>query len=323
LSSLHPLKGWSLQLTRGGSTGQEFELFIGKIFRSLGHGVSLTPTTGDQGVDVLVKIEERLIAIQCKNLARPSGNRPVQEVYAGAKYYDASEAWVVAPAGYTEGARQLASRLEVELCTRTNIRGWIEQVNLSDSPESYMTYKEVYEALTIQSNEYLDLLIEVGRIRARAGQNTEVKQKFDQVREAIEDRLEEIQDKLEQALSKKAKLKNNDIGNQSRVRNMLALRQAEARQATAFLDLSIREDIPISDYVTNHNGLINISSEKPAERAVLRPRIVIDKDIDNEIIQGLCDRALNGHAANYPIEVNVEPQIQRVSTNYAEESTES
>ena len=68
------------------------------------------------------------VAVQCKNCTKPVGNRPVQEVYAGARHHRCAEAWVVAPAGYTRGAIDLAKSTGVSLYDAGTIRQWIRKV---------------------------------------------------------------------------------------------------------------------------------------------------------------------------------------------------
>lgn len=96
-------------------SGTEFEKLVANIFQKLGGVIKHTPITGDQGADLLVLIEGRSIAIQCKRSSSSIGNKAVQEALSGKHYYDAEEAWVVSDAQFTRQARQLASSLDVEL----------------------------------------------------------------------------------------------------------------------------------------------------------------------------------------------------------------
>ena len=65
-------------------SGAQFEVFTADLFRALGHQAVVLGGAGDQGVDVIVNRRGERVAVQCKNHKRPVGNRPVQEVYAGA-----------------------------------------------------------------------------------------------------------------------------------------------------------------------------------------------------------------------------------------------
>ncbi len=109
--------------------GARFEVFVADLFSAMGHRVVLYGGAGDQGVDLIVYFRGERVAVQCKNYARPVGNRPVQEVYAGARHHRCVEAWVVAPAGYTSGARDLAKSTGVSLYDASTIRLWIKNVD--------------------------------------------------------------------------------------------------------------------------------------------------------------------------------------------------
>lgn len=110
-------------------SGAQFEAFVAEVFRAMGHQARVMGGSGDQGVDVIVATTDgRKIAVQCKNYARAVGNKPVQEVYAGARHHGCSQGWVVAPAGFTKGAFELAASVGVSLFDERGIRAWIGQV---------------------------------------------------------------------------------------------------------------------------------------------------------------------------------------------------
>jgi HJR/Mrr/RecB family endonuclease len=109
--------------------GTRFEVFVADLFRAMGHRALLCGGAGDQGVDIVVNLRDERIAVQCKNHSRPVDNRPVQEVYAGARHHRCVRAWVVAPAGYTRGAIDLAKSTGVSLHDANTIRRWIKEVD--------------------------------------------------------------------------------------------------------------------------------------------------------------------------------------------------
>lgn len=109
--------------------GAGFEVFVADLFGAMGHQTLLCGGTGDQGVDIVVNPRGKRVAVQCKNHSGPVGNKPVQEVYAGARHHRCVEAWVVAPAGYTRGALALAKSTGVSLYDANTIRQWIKQVD--------------------------------------------------------------------------------------------------------------------------------------------------------------------------------------------------
>jgi HJR/Mrr/RecB family endonuclease len=110
-------------------SGPQFEVFVADLFRAMGHGVAMLGGAGDQGVDIVVSYHGERVAVQCKNYRRAVGNKPVQEVFAGARHHGCQQAWVVAPAGYTRGAYELASSTGVSLYDANSIRRWIRKVD--------------------------------------------------------------------------------------------------------------------------------------------------------------------------------------------------
>jgi HJR/Mrr/RecB family endonuclease len=114
-------------------SGAEFEGFVAEIMRGLGYRATVLGGSGDQGVDVIATAGKERLAIQCKNYAKPVGNKPVQEVYAGARYHRCTAAWVVAPEGFTKGAVELARSVGVSLRDTQALRGLIRQIDARES----------------------------------------------------------------------------------------------------------------------------------------------------------------------------------------------
>lgn len=97
------------------SNGVAFEHACLLVLQNSGWLATLTPPTGDQGVDILAKKDDISVAIQCKNYRSPVGNGAVQEVHAGKSFYEADVAVVVSLSGYTQSASLLAKKLRVLL----------------------------------------------------------------------------------------------------------------------------------------------------------------------------------------------------------------
>ena len=75
--------------------GHEFEHFIAQKLRDNGMTATVTPGSGDQGVDILAKTRRGTrIAIQTKLYSRSVTNKAVQEVHAGKVYYNCSFGFV-------------------------------------------------------------------------------------------------------------------------------------------------------------------------------------------------------------------------------------
>lgn len=92
-----------------------FETFCKRRLERCGWTVSLTPQSGDQGVDLLAQKDGLQVAIQCKKYSKSVGNRAVQEIIAGAMYYNISQMAVVTTSQYTNPAHDLALSANVKL----------------------------------------------------------------------------------------------------------------------------------------------------------------------------------------------------------------
>lgn len=125
---------WRFETVRAMS-GTQFELYVASLLRAMGHNTRVLGGSGDQGVDLIVDYFGERVAVQCKNYAKPVGNKPVQEVYTGAKHHGCQQAWVVAPVGFTNGAFELARSVGVKLFAAGAIRAWIGEVDKVASPQ--------------------------------------------------------------------------------------------------------------------------------------------------------------------------------------------
>jgi restriction system protein len=110
-------------------SGPQLEFFVAELFLEMGHRVTVLGGAGDQGVGIVVSYHGERVAVQCKNYKRAVGNKPVQEVFAGARHHNCQQAWVVAPPGYTTGAYELARSTGVSLHDANSISRWIRQVD--------------------------------------------------------------------------------------------------------------------------------------------------------------------------------------------------
>lgn len=100
--------------------GVAFEYTCADILMRRGfHTVSLTKSSGDQGVDILACKGTDLYAVQCKLYSHSVGNKAVQEVYAGKDYYNCSRAAVMTNSYFTQAAVDLADKLGVDLWDNT------------------------------------------------------------------------------------------------------------------------------------------------------------------------------------------------------------
>lgn len=112
--------------------GKEFEEYLTVLFSELGYAAKKTKHSGDFGVDILLKKDHRIIAIQAKRYRQKVNLQAVQQVVAGANYYKANEAWVVTNSLFTDSARALAIPNQVHLIGRYELIELMKQAKKSN-----------------------------------------------------------------------------------------------------------------------------------------------------------------------------------------------
>ncbi|WP_206155593.1 restriction endonuclease [Caldanaerobacter subterraneus] len=100
-------------------TGKEFESFIYDLFERMGYSVRLTPSSRDQGIDLIATKNGLSIGIQAKRYSTKVSNKAIQEAVAGMKYYNLSKVIVITNNYFTKSAIQLAEANEIILWDRT------------------------------------------------------------------------------------------------------------------------------------------------------------------------------------------------------------
>ena len=103
----------------------EFEGFCLKIFESLGFSGSLTPNSGDEGIDIIAKAPSGLIVIQCKKYDDSSTVSAAQkrEFYGAHIHAKASRGYFVTTATFSNQASTFsASHSEITLVDGDRLR---------------------------------------------------------------------------------------------------------------------------------------------------------------------------------------------------------
>ena len=101
--------------------GLKFEIFCQQQLKLQGWEVKRTPISGDQGVDLIASIDNLRLCIQCKDHQKAIGNKAVQEVYAGMKYWLGTHAILISKTGFTKSAQKLALSSKVILINEFEI----------------------------------------------------------------------------------------------------------------------------------------------------------------------------------------------------------
>ena len=100
----------------------QYEIFCAEKFKENDWEAYATQGSSDQGVDVVATRGKEVLVAQCKKFSKPVGNKAVQEVVAGMKFYDANAGIVIAPNGFTNSAEKLAAANKIKLIHHSQIK---------------------------------------------------------------------------------------------------------------------------------------------------------------------------------------------------------
>ncbi|URJ47377.1 restriction endonuclease [Paenibacillus polymyxa] len=129
-------------------SGLEFEDYISFFFEELGYKVVRTPTTGDEGIDLIIDKNGLRVGVQCKRYNGKVSVSAIQEAYAGKDMHDCDEALVVTNSLYTAPAIKMAEKLNVALWNRNDLIRELMQVRTpeiswNEFVKNYYNFKKV------------------------------------------------------------------------------------------------------------------------------------------------------------------------------------
>ena len=101
--------------------GIEFEQELGKLYRARGYRVEWTPTSGDQGIDIILKRNGKTAIVQCKAQKRPASPAVVRELFGSMVAFGADNAILACTGGFTDGVRKFARDKPIELISASHI----------------------------------------------------------------------------------------------------------------------------------------------------------------------------------------------------------
>jgi restriction system protein len=120
---------WGKQKSIDLMTGREFEEYLESLFKQHGYRVTVTKYN-DQGADLIIERYGERTVVQAKRRKGNIGNSAIQEVFTAKHYYDASNALVVTVSDFTQSAKKLAEKLEIELWDRQRLLLEMEKIYL-------------------------------------------------------------------------------------------------------------------------------------------------------------------------------------------------
>lgn len=113
--------------------GEMFEIWLAHQFSKAGYDVKRTRYQKDHGADLIVTTPKGTrIAVQAKKLGSSKGRvgaKVLGEALRGKDYYNCDQAMLVTNQGYTEQARNEASRFGIELVDREKLIEFVNKIN--------------------------------------------------------------------------------------------------------------------------------------------------------------------------------------------------
>ena len=113
----HKLAGASMKKIDSMS-GEDFEQYLGILYKRKGYKVSFTPGTMDFGADLIIEKGSRRTVVQAKRYRNMVGEASIQQALSGMGYYKADDCMVVTNSRFTAAAKELASKTGVRLIDR-------------------------------------------------------------------------------------------------------------------------------------------------------------------------------------------------------------
>ncbi len=108
--------------------GLEFERYVQKLLEWRGFKVTLTPASGDFGVDLIAKDNQDRYAVQAKCYRRqPVSVHAIGEVVGGMNHYNCNRSMVITNNRFTKPARSLAKSNSTILVDRSVLAQWINE----------------------------------------------------------------------------------------------------------------------------------------------------------------------------------------------------
>jgi HJR/Mrr/RecB family endonuclease len=104
-------------------SGDEFERELGTLYRQLGYRVESTPSSGDQGVDLILRKNGKTTVVQCKSHQSPVGPAIVRELFGSLVAFRADNAILACTGGFTRGVKEFVRGKRIALVSASDLIG--------------------------------------------------------------------------------------------------------------------------------------------------------------------------------------------------------
>jgi len=115
-----------------GISGWEFEKIIAELFKKLGHTVSTTKGSGDEGIDLFLEKEGLQAGVQCKRWKTMIGQGVIREFYGSLIHAKLRKGFVITTDRFSKAAKDFVRGKPIVLIDREELRRIISE-NLSEA----------------------------------------------------------------------------------------------------------------------------------------------------------------------------------------------
>ncbi len=118
-------------------SGADFERELGNVMRALGYRVESTPSSGDDGVDLILKRPGKTIVVQCKAHRNPVGPAIARELLGSMIHFKADQAILACTGGFTRGVMEFVRDKPIDLISVSRLArlgAQVEGKDIRDTP---------------------------------------------------------------------------------------------------------------------------------------------------------------------------------------------
>ena len=102
-------------------SGTEFERQLGTVYRQLGYRVESTPTSGDGGIDLILRKNGKTTVVQCKSHQAPVGPAIARELLGSMVAFGADDAILACTGGFTQGVKEFVRGKRIDLVSASEL----------------------------------------------------------------------------------------------------------------------------------------------------------------------------------------------------------
>ncbi len=106
-------------------TGRQFEELIASLFKKDGYAVRHCGGSGDEGIDLILELDQSKDVVQCKRWKSDIGSPVIRDFYGAIMHAAARHGFIITTASFSSSARAFALGKPITLISGPDILSWI------------------------------------------------------------------------------------------------------------------------------------------------------------------------------------------------------